>query len=257
MPDRNLTEVLLTRSIGAQRAAAIAGDLLELASTRGKLWYFVASAKTVLSITWKLPVAFLMACMGFILVQRLTWALYPFVLPVLLQHPFLAEILGRIAWDLTGLAAFAGIRYGIHDRLFKLSCAAFAIATLTYVCLHQSLPVPVLAVLGSLAAVGLLVSTKWRGAFLLLTLAVVVGLVMDFNFGNLAHLYCWLYDHKPLNASSHYRYFDVGYAFPHTIFWIVTWTISVLDVLTLCFVTSHFRRFIVPPANRAELAEII
>ena len=254
MRSRNLTEVLLTGMVGKERAAAIAGDLLELAYRRGRIWYYVACAKTVFAFTWRLPTALLVACMGFILVQLLGWALYPLVRPVWLKHPYVTETLERAACDLVFLVAFAVIRYGARDRFFRLSVAASVIAGLAFVGLRMSVPVTVLAALGLLGLVGLLVSTQWRGATVALGLAVAIGILMDLNFGNLAHLYCWVYEHKPLNATSHYRYFELGYAFPHTVFLIVTWTIFVLDALTLSLACSRLHRFLLSPPDDVELA---
>jgi hypothetical protein len=254
MRSRNLTEFLLTGMIGKERAAAISGDLLELACRRGRFWYYAACVKTVVAFTWRLPTAFLAACMGFILVQLLGLALSPIVLPVWLRHPYVAETLEQAACDLGFLVAFAVIRYGAQDRLFKLSVAASVLAGLAFVGLRMSVPVPVLATLGLLSLVGLLVSSRWRGAAVALALAITIGIVMDLNFGNLAHLYCWVYAHKPLNATSHYRYFELGYAFPHTVFWVVTWTISVLDALTLSLACSRLHRFVLPSPGDVELA---
>ena len=47
------TEWLLARIAGPNRAAAIMGDLVELSSTRGRLWFWTAYARTLISLGWR------------------------------------------------------------------------------------------------------------------------------------------------------------------------------------------------------------
>ena len=48
----NLPETLLARLTTADCAAAILGDLTELSATRGRLWFWTAYARTLLSQRW-------------------------------------------------------------------------------------------------------------------------------------------------------------------------------------------------------------
>ena len=255
MPSRNLTEIVLTRVVGRDRAEAIVGDLLELASSRGRLWYYVASLGTVLSFTWRLPAAFLIACFSFLTVQYLSSLMLTVPLwHALGKHLYITETLGRAVRDLSFVVPFAVVKYGVKDRLSKVSIASFVVTGLVYFCFNKPLLVLALVALGLLAIVGSLASSNWRRTFLILAFTSTVGVLVDFNLGNFAHLGCWIYAHKPLNETSHYHYFELGYAFPRTVFWIVTWTMSILDTLVLCFVCSSLHRYFLPPSNDIELA---
>ena len=55
------TEWLLARLTTPTRAAAIMGDLDELAATRARLWFWIAYTRTLISLGWRTPVAFLCA----------------------------------------------------------------------------------------------------------------------------------------------------------------------------------------------------
>jgi hypothetical protein len=56
-----LAESLLARLADKDRAAAIYGDLVELSATRGRLWFWTVYARTLISLGWRTPVAFVVA----------------------------------------------------------------------------------------------------------------------------------------------------------------------------------------------------
>src|ERR1035437_8801804 len=66
-----LTEALLARVTDSTRAAAILGDLEELAATRGRLWFWTAYARTIISLAWRPPAAFLLGYFAFELMMCL------------------------------------------------------------------------------------------------------------------------------------------------------------------------------------------
>ena len=61
MFNASATNGLLARLTTPDRAAAILGDLTELAAIRGRLWFWTAYARTLVTLGWRTPVAFLLA----------------------------------------------------------------------------------------------------------------------------------------------------------------------------------------------------
>src|ERR1035438_3158138 len=57
-------ESLLALFAGSDRAAAILGDLTEMAATRGRLWFVAAYARTLFSFTWRIVLALFVADIG-------------------------------------------------------------------------------------------------------------------------------------------------------------------------------------------------
>src|ERR1035438_4907636 len=57
-------EVFLALIAGPARAAAIMGDLTEMAATRGRLWFVAAYARTLVSFTWRIVLALFVADIG-------------------------------------------------------------------------------------------------------------------------------------------------------------------------------------------------
>ena len=257
MPNRNLAESLLARAIGPTRARAVFGDLLELAATRGRLWYIATYLRTLIAFTWRTPAAFLIAFITFYVLYRsnVTWYFFGRGAPLMLRHPYIAATLFNVILQLWFLVPFAAVRYGVRDRFVQLAFAASLIASCACGCIAVAGLSVVLTVLTLLAIAALLVSARWRGALMALSATIAVGVVTVLNLGYLAHIYCWIYEHKPLNATSHYTFFDRGYAFPHTIFWIVTWSIALLNMLVLSLVSSRLHRYLLAPSSReAEIA---
>src|ERR1039457_7485295 len=60
----NLPESLLALFAGPTHAAAIFGDLTEMAATRGRLWFVAAYARTLVSFTWRIVLALFVADIG-------------------------------------------------------------------------------------------------------------------------------------------------------------------------------------------------
>ena len=64
MPRQPAPEALLALIAGPARAAAILGDLTEMAATRGRLWFYAAYARTLFSLTWRIVLALFVADIG-------------------------------------------------------------------------------------------------------------------------------------------------------------------------------------------------
>jgi hypothetical protein len=131
MHKRTLTELILARCAGRDRGAAIYGDLVEMSAARGSAWFWMAYARTLIALTWRTAAGFvagylsydvLLSC--FRLWDQLTneqHAAASFGLMVIVMKPALTTLI------LTGLifAFYAGVRYGLRDRMALLACAIF------------------------------------------------------------------------------------------------------------------------------------
>jgi len=139
-----IAEWLLTLFAGRERAAAIMGDLEELAATRGSLWFWTAYARTLVTLGWRTPVAFLIAMVSMRFIFRA-------VVPLLEAHHITHFLEGGlfgvynlhvrlINWNLTLVMArflifalpFVAVRFGLRNRLTQLTCALLLIAVPVY-----------------------------------------------------------------------------------------------------------------------------
>jgi hypothetical protein len=125
----NLLESLLALFAGRERAAAMMGDLAEMAAARGRLWFFAAYARTLLSLTWRIVLALFVANVGRELMFNLA-NLYFHVTPPTWRTtsaphvlnsagPLLACVMSTLWFALP----FAAVRYGVRDRFVRLTFA--------------------------------------------------------------------------------------------------------------------------------------
>ena len=92
---------IVSRFTSKKRAAAIVGDLLELATQKGRLWFWFSLAGVVVSLAWRRPLAFAAAlCVYFAAFSASFWVTYRhhrFAIPD--QH-------WRTVWGVIFLATF-------------------------------------------------------------------------------------------------------------------------------------------------------
>ena len=124
MPNTSAAESLLALFAGPRRAAAIFGDLTEMAQTRGRLWFVAAYARTLFTFTWRIVLALFVADFGrqvifdlFHLYLRHTPAAWRNATGSWLDllnssGPLLACIMSTLWFALF----FALVRYGRRDR---------------------------------------------------------------------------------------------------------------------------------------------
>jgi hypothetical protein len=138
-------EWLLARLIDPTRAAAILGDLTELSATRGRLWFWAAYTRTIISLGWRSGgPAFILAfvCLRFTIGTVIRW-LMNHRTPGLMDAGLFGENnphVRIICWNLSMMTAqflcfvtpFVLVRFGLHDRLTRLACALFLISLLVY-----------------------------------------------------------------------------------------------------------------------------
>jgi hypothetical protein len=193
---RSLGERLLIPSVGRQRAAAIYGDLLELAQTRGRGYFRAAYLRALVALAWRPAAAFLFGYVSFLIAAVLFQQ--PWVGPgagpqsplaAMLQHgvaPLLPFAIARLVFPIAGplLASitiplrfvfpYAAFRYGLRDRMVQLAGAAYVATNL--VLLYPPLLSPLLAVAVVLGFATALMLAPWRRPTIALATSLAAGI---------------------------------------------------------------------------------
>jgi len=140
-----IAEWLLARFTDPTHAAAIMGDLLELSSTRSRLWFWAAYARTLTTLGWRTGgSAFILAfvCVRFMYGTVIQWLMNHRV-PTLMQaglfgvyNPHVRIVTWNISMVMAQFLCFATpfvvVRFGLRNRLTQLTCALFVISMPVY-----------------------------------------------------------------------------------------------------------------------------
>jgi hypothetical protein len=139
-----IAEWLLALFTGSARAAAIMGDLTEMATTRGRRWFWIAYIRTLVSLGWRTPAA-IVAAVVFARYLRsvIAGSLMPHVNFPLHQRGLLgtwSPHFDHFCWTLSLNAVmcawivfpYVAIRFGLHNRLTYLCGALFLLGIPTY-----------------------------------------------------------------------------------------------------------------------------
>ena len=182
MPKTSLTESLLALFAGRARAAAIYGDLTEMAATRGTLWFLAAYARTLFSLTWRIVFALAVADIARELMFNLANLYFHATPPAwrttdgpyLLDHagPLLACIMSTLWFALP----FAAIRYGLRDRFVRLTFAVAVGTTIAFLFIPWASLACAFATLALAAAT--VFSRTWRKPLEVLLWTGTAGLSM-------------------------------------------------------------------------------
>jgi len=179
MPNRSPAESLLALFAAPDRAAAILGDLTEMAHTRGRLWFFVAYARTLFSLTRRILLALVVATIARQIIVN------SFHIP--LRHilaawgttngPFLFSFMGQILAFITDtlwfVLPFAAARYGVRDRFVQFTFAVSVGATVAFLFIPFASLLCAIATL-ALAAIAA-ISPTWRKPLIVLFSAVATA----------------------------------------------------------------------------------
>lgn len=180
------TEWLLARIAGRERAAAMMGDLTEMAATRSRLWFCMAYVHTLVSLGWRTPVAFVVGSAGFFLMMSFLSALLRNPGPNRTAHMASGDILANAAVLSTGCllvfstsvwfaAPFAMLRFGFRDRMAQLYGVFFLLAAPLF---FHSNPVSLVCALLTLAVIfAALFSKPWRRPMVVIATMSVAVLV--------------------------------------------------------------------------------
>ena len=174
---RAVTEWLLARVTTPDHASAILGDLLELSASRGRLWFWAAYARTLLSLGWRTaPTAFLVAVasMTFIFAPVIKWLVHRGGSQRMDPGLFGNTHLRIISWNFSMVTAqflvlalpFILVRFGLRDRLTKLACALFLIAMPVFSLRQRFLDLSSLLIVVAVAAA--LALPQWRRPMIVL-----------------------------------------------------------------------------------------
>jgi hypothetical protein len=178
------TEWLLALIARHDRAAAIMGDLAEMAATRGRVWFAAAYARTLVSLTWRIVLGLFVADIGRQMIFDL-FHLYIGHTPAAWRNatgswldllnssgPLLACIMSTLWFALP----FAAVRYGVRDRFVQLTFAVAAGTTVAFLAIpFASLACAVATLVLAGAA---LLSSTWRKPLEVLLWTGAVGLCM-------------------------------------------------------------------------------
>lgn len=183
MSNKSISESILALFAGRERAAAIYGDLTEMAATRGSLWFAAAYVRTLATFTWRIVLALFVADATrqalfdlFHLYLRhtpLVWRNASVSVADILNSsgPLLACIMSTLWFALP----FALVRYGRRDRFVRL---AFAVALGTTIA-FLAIPWVSLAAAAATVAVAFaaFLSSRWRKPFEALAWTGAAGLL--------------------------------------------------------------------------------
>lgn len=137
------TEWLLALFAGRDRAAAIMGDMTEMAFTRGKLYFWTAYIRSVGTFTWRIVLALAAAMAGR---QILVNSFHDYMgyTPAAWRDAkgswldilnYCGPLLASIASTLWFILLFAAVRYGRRDRFVRLTFAVAVGTTLAFLCI--------------------------------------------------------------------------------------------------------------------------
>jgi hypothetical protein len=180
-PKTSPTEWLLARLTTPTRAAAILGDLHELSTTRGRLWFWTTYTRTLISLGWRTPVALA----GAYAWSRSSWVfiathssmhwLFRWVrVAQPMNHMPLGIRLQPMIVPLQGLhflLPFVLIRFGPRDRVTRLAAALFLIS-LPLFSRRLGVLMPVEALTAIIATLALC-SSEWRRPMIVLAAALL------------------------------------------------------------------------------------
>jgi hypothetical protein len=172
-----LSERLLALFVGYDRASVIVGDLFEISTSRGRLWFWAAYIRTLVSVGWRTPVAFLFAyCFsnwiatgGFSVINSLRRYFFrntPSYYPSAIWHIPLGDFLLALWFILP----FVLVRFGPRDRITLLASAIFLL-TIPYFSLRQA-GIDFAAIAATAIILAAICLRTWRGPMIVLLATV-------------------------------------------------------------------------------------
>jgi len=246
-------EWLLARVTNPTRAAAILGDLTEMAGTRGRLWFWLAYFRTLLELGWRVSFSFVLGCATFSVIYWLcsfwrVWLLHALRLgqPYMLLHmpTYIWPFLYNVTIPMWFTAPFAVARYGVRDRFVRLTL----LFTLAMTCaLLYPHPITLLFVAIMLCAIAVsLFSERWRKPVFVLAATTAAGTAAYMGMSEVVAVGFWYFRH-----GKHFP-FEGDFAAPHRIFWIAMWAIALSSMFILTFVCSRMYRWLLGHSTSAN-----
>ena len=216
----SLAEVFLALITDPTRAAAMMGDLTEMAATRSRLWFWTAYVRALISLGWRTPFAFVLAIVAKRFIVR---AILPFDVNHRVSHLADAGRFGSyhpqiriITWNLTMVLArwlifalpFAAVRFGLRNRLSQLTSALFLFALPVYVLRPWVMDLSGILIAATVAAAFLI--PPWRRPMIVLAAASVTAIATT-----VSGLYL------------------LGLVFHHNFLWLTAFDVAIYDAIGL------------------------
>jgi hypothetical protein len=238
------TEWLLARITDPTRAAAILGDLTEMEATRGRLWFWLAYARTLVELGWRVPFSFVFGCAIFSLIYcffvfwggRLLHD-WRFSSPYTMHEAsYLYLFHNIVTTPMWFIASFAVARYGVHDRFARLALLLSLASTCALV---YPRPITLLFMALTLCAIAVsLFSEQWRKPVFVLAATTASGTAAYLGMSEVVAVGFWYFRHG--------KHFPIAgdFAAPHRIFWIAMWTIAISSMFIVTFVCTRLHRWL-------------
>ena len=195
MRSASIAEWIIGRFTVKNRAASIVGDLVELKTQKGSLWFWLSVVGVVLSLTWRqlaAVIAALVAAYWVDIALNIAYSRSPFASP----HTPLLSPWEPVFWVLTigcllGWMAlfYAVIRYGFSDELTQFTLVWTAITTAVCYGWRQPIVLTLCIILTVCTIAACIVWAKWRRAALTLFVSMFAGFVCFPIFGYVAFWY--------------------------------------------------------------------
>jgi hypothetical protein len=204
MPNPSPAESLLALIAGPDRAAAILGDLTEMAATRGHLWFWAVYGRTLLSLTWRIVLALVVATVGrqIIVNSFHTYTTHTDVAWRTTHAPFLPDHMGPLLYSIVStllfVLPFAAVRYGLRDRFVQLSFAVAVGTTVAFFIPFASLTCAIATLAISAAT---LFSSTWRKPLEVLLWTGAAGLLAEAAVGAVDTV---ILSHHPAESTRHF-----------------------------------------------------
>jgi hypothetical protein len=246
-----LAEWMLQRAAGAERGTAMYGDLVEMGTTRGDAWFWIAYTRAVIALTWRMVAGFVLALGVVVVVNRLEfgnewqkfvffhfphrWRRIPYGRRGLPLYNLVYTALSAASTTGCLLTAYAAVRYGLRDRMVR---AALALGLLLTIAMSLSTEWPLALSLVALAAATMgcaMLMRQWRGAFAVTVASMVAGTVMTWSFYSLER---WMLMHS-LRLFSRFPHHPLllGYVLDF-------WAVLSLDLIVTAYVAARVRRLL-------------
>ncbi len=183
MRSASVAEWIIGRSTNKSHAASIIGDLVELKSKKGNLWFWLSLVRVVLSLTWRRPIAFVAAILGFFVWISLQMSV---VTPIWRSHAYkhpehswmlASQVLFVVGATLLMVFMYSAIRYGFRDGFTRLAIVLTPIvAAATAYCWSQSAILAVFILVGILFAAAYMANEKPLRGVVAFTIVIAAGL---------------------------------------------------------------------------------
>jgi hypothetical protein len=179
MPNTSPAEFVLALIAGHDRAAAILGDLTEMAQTRGRLWFFAAYLRTLFTFTWRIVLAFFCGSTALIGISVFPlwfhraseeWRFGSHLLN--LGGPLLLDVVVSLGFAVP----YCLVRYGVRDRLAKLGLVLLLFSTLAYL-------LPWLSLAFIVITAAAIVSRSWRKPMIAIAAIIATGSALQTAVG--------------------------------------------------------------------------